>query len=67
MLSEREAFARMRKGTLSKTDCELYIEYYMDMKPVWLANGDTDAYRRAWRKDAKMTKYFIDTFIPKIS
>ena len=65
MLNEKVAFERLRNGTLSKKDCELYIEYYMDIKPVWLANGMTDAFKRALRKDAMMTRYYIDKFISK--
>ena len=63
MLNEREAFEQLRKGTLSKGDCEMYIDYYMDMKPIWLRNGQTKLFKQAWRKDVIMTNYYVEKFI----
>lgn len=63
MLNEKMAFEQLRNGTLSKKDCELYIDFYMDMKKIWLEKGQIRLFKQAWRKDKMMTKYYIDKFI----
>ena len=63
MLSEKKAFEQLRNSTLSKKDCEGWIDYYTNMKPIWLANGMVKLFKQAWRKDAMRTRYYIDKFI----
>jgi hypothetical protein len=63
MLDERIAFKRLEEGTLSKQECEAWINFYMDMKEYLFENGHKKAFKEVRRKDRIMTTYFIEKFI----